>query len=111
MENEKYKSYKMDETVHNVNVFHIYSKYRFLHISCKNCKLEDNCRNIKHKREICVVAKDAENRFNPFLYGHVSCFASDDFYICGKHQKSEVYIKKMVQILLEKYSKDQNVRS
>ena len=91
MGKENYKYYKMDETVHNVNVFHIYSRYRFLHISCKNCKLQDNCHNIKHKREICVVAKDAENRFNPFLYGRVSCFASDDFYLNSKSHQRQLH--------------------
>ena len=111
MENEHYKYYKTDPTIHNVNIFHIYSKYRFLHLSCKNCIFEDQCHDIKHKREICVVSKDTERRISPFIRGHVSCFASDDFYICGKHQKSEVYINKMVQIILKKYVKDQNVRA
>ena len=111
MEQENYKSYRTDPTFHTVNVFHLYSNYRFMNISCKICKLHDKCHDIKHKREICKAAKDTERYFANFIHGNISSFSSDDFYIYGKHKKSEIYIKQMADKILSKYVKKENVRS
>ena len=110
MEKPQYKSYRTEPTLHRVNVFHLYSMYRFMNFSCEICKFHDDCLDIKHKREICKVAKDTERHFIDFIHANVSSFSSDDFYICGKHEKSEVYIKKTVERILKKYQKE-NVRS
>ena len=110
MENKQFKSYRTEPTFHRVNVFHIYSTYRFLNFSCEICKFSDVCHNIKHKREICIVAQSTARYFNNFIRASVSSFSSDDFFICGKHERSEIYIKKTVERILKKYSKE-NVRS
>lgn len=110
-EKKQYKSYRTGPTFHTVNVFHLYSGYRFMKISCENCILNEKCFDIKHKREICVVAHDTERYFANFIRINISSFSSDDFYIYGKHKKSEDYIRKMVNRLFAKYKKEENVRS
>ena len=104
MEKPQYKSYRTEKTFHKVNVFHMYSTYRFMNFSCEKCKFHDVCLDIKHKREICKVAKDTERHLIDFTRANISSFSSNDFYVYGKHKRSEVYIKKTVEKILKKYS-------
>ena len=111
MENGDYKSYKMDPTIHRVNIFHLYSNYNFMYLSCKVCKLRDECYNIKHKSEICELAKDTNNMLKNFIRGHICSFGSDDFYVYTKHPEKEWQIKKAAKHLFTKYMDSEYVRS
>lgn len=103
MENQnKFHKYRNKTSEHKVNVFHIHSLYRFFHISCKNCVLKTQCKPIKHKREACEIADEAHELLTQCTVGHVSSFASDDFYIQSDKQKSK--IERVLQHLSKKYT-------
>ena len=104
MENKQHKSYRKEPTIHKVNVFHMGTLYRFLRISCETCKLEHKCHEIKHKREICTVSKNAEKLLIPFTRGRISSFMSDEFYIIAK-RKEEKQLKDIFKFLRMKYVK------
>ena len=110
MENKHYKSYHMEEpTVHRVNVFNLNSQYRYLFIHCERCKFYNRCLNIKHKREICLVAKKTEELLMPFTQARVSSFLSDEFYIQAKSKHTD-NLKRIFKFLRMKYVTDQNGR-
>ena len=104
MENTQHKSYRKKPTIHKVNVFHMHSLFRFLYISCENCKFEHKCHDIKHKREICSVSKNVEKLLIPFTHGRVSSFLADEFYILAK-RKEEKQLKDIFKFLRMKYVK------
>jgi hypothetical protein len=64
----------------------------------------------KHKNEICTVAPKVEKLFSKFIYGSVSSFASDEFYIDEKFSKRRdiTQFKETVKFLRMKYIKDPN---
>lgn len=108
MEKEHIKSYRTEPTVHKVNIFHLMTSYRFLHISCEDCKLQHKCHNIQHKREICTVARNTEKLLINFTWGKISGFISDDFYILVKNNEQNE-LKEIFKFLRMKYIK-KNVR-
>lgn len=109
MENETQKSYRSEPTIHKVNVFHLYSSYRFLRITCEECKFQHRCHHIRHKREICTVAKNAENLLLRFTHAQVSSFASHEFYVIPQ-SKSQNELKEIFKFLKMKYVKKRYVR-
>ena len=109
MENKQYKSYRTEPRIHKVNVFHIETSYRFLHISCEECKLQHKCHDIQHKREICAAARNTEKLLSSLTLGHVYSFVSDEFYIRPKtHFPQE--LKDIFKFLRMKYVKKKYVR-
>ncbi|MBR5354567.1 MAG: hypothetical protein IK122_00385 [Alphaproteobacteria bacterium] len=76
---------------HTVNIFHIHTFYRFLKICCPCCSLQSQCTKEKHKREACVVASEAERLLGKFVFGRVSSFASDDFYLDSKSHQRQLH--------------------
>lgn len=109
MEKEHIRSYRTEPTIHNVNVFHMQTSYRFFHLSCENCKLHLRCHDIKHKREICSAAKKAENILIHFTRAKISSFASDDFYVLF-NKKNEQELNKILKFLQMKFMKKHYVR-
>lgn len=106
MENEQRKSYMMKPTIHNVNVFHLYSGFCFFHISCTTCRHEDKCYFTKHKREICIVAQKAERLLLPFSLAKNHGFMSQDFYVVPKQKTDREELKKIYKFLRMKYVKE-----
>ena len=104
MEAEHTKSYRTKPTIHKVNIFHLGTSYRFLHVSCEDCKPQHKCHNIKHKREICTVAHNTEKLLINFTRGRVASFISDDFYILAKNSEQEE-LKEIFKFLRMKYIK------
>ena len=98
METEHYKSYRKEPTFHKVNVFHLDTSYRFFHISCQTCKLQNKCKDVHHKREICVVSEKVENLLIDFIRGHVNGFVGNDFFILTKKDELE-RLKKIFKFL------------
>lgn len=109
MEKEYTKTYRTEPTFHKVNVFHIETSYRFLHISCEECKLQHKCFDTQHKREICNVARNTEKLLLPFTLGHVYSFVSDEFYVLIKQQQQEE-LKQILKFLRMKYMKKKYAR-
>ena len=105
MEKEYKKTYRSEPSVHKINVFHITTSYRFFHMSCEECKLQNKCHDIQHKREICMVAKQTEKFLLPFTDANVSSFASDEFYIFinRKNKKQQLQLKNILGFLTVKY--------
>ena len=85
---------------HKINVFHLLTFYRFFHISCENCKFKTYCEPIKHKREICEIANKTRKLLAPYTFGHVSSFASDDFYI-KPETKNNIQKQEIKNLLLK----------
>ena len=104
MENEKHKSYRLEPTIHKVNVFHLYSSYRFFCITCEECKFQHKCHDTKHKREICTVAKNTENLLMRFTHAQVSSFVAHEFYVLPQ-SKSQNELKEIFKFLKIKYMK------
>ena len=109
MAKEIQKSYCLGPTFHKVNVFHLDTFYRFFHISCQTCKLQNKCKDAHHKREICAASKKVENLLIDFMHGHVNGFVADDFFILTKKDEQE-RLKKIFKFLLMKYAIEQNVK-
>ncbi len=113
MDNQKYKSYHLNDekpTIHKINVWNCDSTHCFLYMSCDICRYHDRCLHTKHKNEICTVAPKVEKLFSKFIYGRVSSFASDEFYIDEKFSKRRdiTQFKEIVKFLRMKYIKDPN---
>jgi hypothetical protein len=104
MKKKHIESCQSKPTVHRVNVFHMGTSYRFLSIKCETCKLQYKCHDIKHKREICKVSRNAENLLINFTRGRVSSFLSDDFYILARSSEQQE-IKDIFKFLRMKYVK------
>ncbi len=110
MDNRPMKVYNMNEVSHKVNVFHIYSGYHYMKIKCADCKLEEFCRPVKHKREICAVANDTEESIGQYVYGKNSSFAYDDFYIIENDERERLQIAKKLYKIQQKYLANEYVR-
>ncbi len=108
MEKERFKSYMMGPTIHKVEMRAFDDLHTFLYISCKICKHQEQCENIKHKSDICVVARKLEKIVGPISYCRVASFMTDEFYIKRDHMK---IIKDTVKFFRMKYIiDDENVR-
>ena len=105
METEQYKSYLLTPSIHNVNVFHLYSGFCFFHISCTTCKLEHKCYDTKHKREICVVAQKIEKLLLPITIAKNYGFMSQDFCVVPKKKTNQEELKETLKFLRMKYIK------
>lgn len=103
------KSYYSEETIHKVEVRDFKSLRVFLYISCDKCKQKEKCKNIKHKREICVVSQKLDKLIGYLTRCRVSGFLADEFYTFdGKTHVEQ--IKKTVKYLRMKYMVKQDVR-
>lgn len=110
MEKEQYKSYNQGKTIHKISIWNHDASRTFLYMSCEICRYNNRCKDIKHKSDICTVAQKTEKLFSDFLYGRVSSFLSDEFFIDKKytgHSKIEKF-KKIVKYLRMKYILDPN---
>ena len=105
MEQEYQKSYRTEPTIHNVNVFHLYSGFCFFHVSCPKCKFEHKCHNVKHKREICTVAQKAEKLLLSLRLAENRGFMSQDFYVVPKQRADHEELKEIFKFLRMKYIK------
>lgn len=113
MDETEYKSYHLNDekpTIHKINVWNSDSTYCFLFMDCEICRYHDRCLNIKHKNKICTVVPKIEKLFTKFIYGRVSSFMSDEFYIDEKYNKQRdiTKFKETAKFLRMKYIKDKN---
>ncbi len=98
----------MSPTIHKIELCAFDDWYTFLYISCKICKYQEKCENIKHKSEICIVAQKLEKVVGPISYCRVASFMKDEFYIKRNHLKT---IKDTAKFFRMKYIiDDENVR-
>lgn len=96
--------------MHKVNIFHLYTSYRFLNISCENCKLQSQCETTVRKREYCKVGTYADKLLTHLISGHVSSFASDDFYVHASNRKEGKKLGRILKSIQKKYMLEQHVR-
>ena len=85
--------------IHTVNVFHIRTSFRFLHITCPRCKLQSQCKKIKNKYETCVIAEKVKANFGEYVYAQNSAFRTDEFYLdpLNGRRKIDTQIKEFVR--------------
>ena len=113
MDETEYKSYHLNDekpTIHKINIWDANAERLFLYMSCDICRYHNRCLHTKHKNEICTVAPKIEKLFSKFIYGRVSSFVSDEFYIDAKFSKRRdiTQFKEIVKFLRMKYIKDPN---
>ena len=108
MTEEQINHHKQIMGLHRVNIFSMYTMFRFLKICCPNCRFQMQCKNEKTKREICMAAKDAEKMLGKYVAGWASAFESDDFFI---KQTNRTDLKQALELLGKRYLKDQYVRN
>ena len=110
MLNETVKSCNKKPVIHKINIFHLHTAYRFFTTSCLNCKLQSQCKNINHKREICMVASYAEKLLNSLTQGRVSSFRTDDFYILPQNKYKKQKLERVLKSIQKKYISSQYVK-
>lgn len=72
---------KEKTSLHFVTVYRMKNFHKLFSISCINCKLQDQCAPVKHKRENCAVANSVENVLGEIVSAHVSGFINNEFYV------------------------------
>ena len=108
MTEEQINHHKQIMGLHRVNVFSMYTMFRFLKICCPNCKFQQQCKNEKLKRENCMAAKDTEKMLESHVAGWASSFQSDDFFLKKTNKKD---LKHTIELLEKKYLINQYVRN
>ena len=96
--------------MHKVNIFHLYTSYRFLNISCENCKLQSQCDGISHKSEACKVVSYSDRLLSFLVRGHILSFSSDDFYVLAETPNAKQKLKRILKSIQKKYMSEQHVR-
>ena len=103
MAEKQEKTYNMNVVSHKVNVFHLKSFYHFMKIRCAFCKLNQQCKPVKHKREICAVAHDTAKILSSDVFGKNSSFAYDDFFVHPRNEQETLKIIAKVEKIRKKY--------
>nr|MBQ0091244.1 hypothetical protein [Candidatus Enterousia merdequi] len=109
MDEKKTKKYLQGPGFHKVVVFSIINFHKFFCISCDNCIFHQDCHEVRHKREICVAAKETTKRLKHFTIGHVHGFIEDEFYV-SENPKERDWLNSTLYKIQQKYISDQNVR-
>ena len=97
--------YHLGQTTHTLDVFHFYTSAHLIKFSCSMCKLNDTCKNIKHKQDICPAVKDIEKILLQYVLVRVNTFYRDCFYLSSNPQKTHRFVQKIQTLLNNNYQK------
>ena len=88
----------------SINLFDIYSAYRFYKFSCYDCKLQSLCAAQEYPLDECKVTTNITKVLGPYVVGRTKSFFSEDFYIRQKPSSVSLIIKQAINII-QQYQK------
>ena len=101
--------YKNCPSTYKVNIFSDKSDLPIASFCCAYCKMwltcddESNVINCGHKRDVCYIAHELEQKISPFICGASHGFSDTSFVLYIKNDEQRKSIDKIRKHLLKKY--------